>query len=221
MIKLIFLALLSGGLYAASLPNILAQMDKNAESFQSMTGDLTQVNHTEIINENETQNAAVRMKRTKDGIVGRVDFSGPNQKILSIRERQLQMFYPKSNVVELYDVGKYGDQLDQFLLLGFSTSGKELQRNYKVRLVGTETIAGQPATHLELTPKSKQAQDIFKKADLWLAPDANHPVREKIHKNDQDYTLITYTNVKLNPPLSDKDLELNLPPGVKKITPQK
>lgn len=206
---------------AESLNAVLARMDKNAESFQGMTAELTQINHTEVIDENETQNATVRMKRTKAGIVGRVDFTGANSKILGIRDRQLQVFYPKSNVVELYDVGKFGEQLDQFLLLGFSTSGKQLQRDYKVRLIGTETVAGQNATHLELTPKTKQAQDIFKKADVWLAADATHPLKEKIHKNGQDYTLITYTGVKLNPSLSDKDLELVLPPGVKKVTPQK
>ncbi len=206
---------------AENLKAVLARMDKGAELFQGMTAKLTQVNHTEVINENETLTALVRMKRTKAGVVGRVDFTGPNQKIVSIRERELQVFYPKSNNVELYDVGKYGDQLDQFLLLGFSTSGKEIQRNYNVRLVGTETVGGRATSHLELTPKSKQAQDIFKKADVWLAQDANQPMQEKIHKNDQDYTLITYSDVKLNPPLSDKDLELILPPGVKKITPQK
>ncbi len=204
-----------------SLNEVLARMDKNAESFQGMTANLVQVNHTEVINENETQNAVVRMKRTKAGIVGRVDFTGANSKLLSIRDRQLQVFYPKSNVVELYDIGKFGDQLDQFLLLGFSTSGKQLQRDYNVRLIGTETVAGQTATHLELTPKTKQAQDIFKTAHIWLAQDASHPLKERINKNDQDYTLITYTEVKLNPALSDKDLELVLPAGVKKITPQK
>ncbi len=209
------------GAAGPSLNEVLARMDKSAESFQGMTASLTQVNHTDVLGENETQDAKVRMKRTREGIVGRVDFAGPNQKILGIRARQLKMFYPKSNVVELYDVGKYGDQLDQFLLLGFSTSGKELQRNYKVRLVGNEEIDGKPAIHLELVPRSKQAQDIFKKADIWMARDANHPLKEKIHKNEQDYTLITYTDVKLNPPLSDKDLELNLPAGVKTITPQR
>ena len=206
---------------AESLKAVLDRLDKNAETFQAMTANLTQVNHTEVINENETQNAKVQMKRTKNGIVGRVDFTGPNRMTVSIRERQVQRYYPKSNIVELYDVGKYGDQLDQFLLLGFSTSGKDLQRNYSIRLIGTETIGGQVTTHLELTPKSKQALEIFKKADLWLSQDANHPVQEKIHKNDQDFTLITYADVRLNPPLNDKDLELNLPPGVTKITPQK
>lgn len=206
---------------AESLKDVLARMDKSSDAFQGMTASLTEVDHTEVINENETRSGTVKMKRGKQGIVGRVDFTGANRMTVGIRDRQVQRYFPQSNVVELYDVGKYGDQLDQFLLLGFSTSGKELQRNYNIRLAGTETVGGRVTSHLELTPKAKEAQEIFKKADIWLAQDANYPVQEKIHKNDQDYTLITYSNVKLNPPLSDKDLELNLPPGVKKITPQR
>ncbi len=205
---------------AESLNDVLARLDKSAESFESMTGNVTQLTHTDVIDENETQTAEVRLKRTKNGIVGRVDFGPPNKKTLGIRNRQVQMYYPKTNVVELYDVGKFGEQLDQFLLLGFGTSGKELQRNYKIKLIGTDNVNGKPAAHLELTPRSKEAQNIFKKADIWLGLDVNYPVKEKIQKNDQDYTLITYTDVKLNTPLSDKDLELNLPPDVKKIVPQ-
>jgi outer membrane lipoprotein-sorting protein len=206
---------------AESLSDVLARMDKAAASFQSMSASLTQLDHIEVINENETQNATVKLRRSKAGLIGRVDFSGPNAKVVAVERRQVQVYYPKSNVVDIYDVGKFGEQLDQFLLLGFGTSGKELEKNYKVRLVGAENVGGHPTWHLELIPKSKQAQDIFKKADVWIAQDADYPVREKIHKNDQDYTLITYSDVKLNPPLSDKDLELVLPPGVKRMTPQR
>ncbi len=204
-----------------SLNNILAQMDKTAGAFQSMSANMTQLTHTEVINENETQNAQVKMKKTKAGIIGKVEFSGANRMTVGIRERQVEKYHPQSNIVELYDVGKYGDQLDQFLLLGFSTSGKELQRNYKIRLIGQEDVGGRSTNHLELIPKSKQAQDIFKRADIWLAQDANHPIQEKIYKNDQDYILLNYSDVKVNPPMNDKELELNLPANVKKITPQK
>jgi outer membrane lipoprotein-sorting protein len=206
---------------AESLSDVLSRMDKAAAAFQSMSASLTQLDHIDVINENETQKATVKLRRSKAGLVGRVDFSGPNTKVVAVELRKVQVYYPKSNVVDVYDVGKFGDQLDQFLLLGFGTSGKELEKNYKVRLVGAENVGGHPTWHLELIPKSKQALDIFKKADVWIAQDANYPVQEKIHKNEQDYTLITYSDVKLNPPLSDKDLELVLPPGVKKITPQR
>lgn len=219
---------LFGACVAASLPvraealdAALARMDRAAAAFTGMTANFTQINRVEVINETEKLEARVKLRRTKGGLLGRVDFAGPNQRVVSVEQRKVRVYYPKSNLVELYDVGKYGNQLDHFLLLGFGTSGKELQKNYKVRLVGTETIGDRAATRLELIPKSKQALEIFKKADLWYALDAGYAIQERIQKNEQDYTLITYSDVKLNPGLTDKDLELVLPAGVKQVTPQK
>jgi outer membrane lipoprotein-sorting protein len=204
-----------------TLDAVLARMDRAAAGFQGMTASLTQINRIEVINETEKMDAQVKLRRTKAGLLGRVEFGEPNRRVISVEQRKVRVYYPKSNLVELYDVGKYGNQLDQFLLLGFGTSGKELQKNYQVRLVGTENIGGRATTRLELTPKSKQALEIFKKADLWYAQDAGYTIQEKIYKNEQDYTLITYNDVKLNPGLTDKDLELVLPAGVKQVTPQK
>lgn len=222
------IAFLSAACVVTSLPAssqtldaVLGRMDQSAAAFQGMTANLTQLNRVEVINETEKVEAKVRLKRVKGALTGRVDFEGPNQRVVAIEQRKVRVYYPKSSLVELYDVGKYGNQLDHFLLLGFGTSGKELQKNYKVRLVGGENVAGRPTIRLELIPKSKQALDIFKKADLWYSMDAGYAVQEKIHKNEQDYTLITYSDVKLNPGLTDKELELVLPAGVKQVTPQK
>lgn len=206
---------------AQTLETVLARMDRAAAGFQGMTANLIQINRVEVINETEKLEAQVKLRKTKAGLTGRVDFEGPNRRTVSVEQRKVKVYYPKSNLVELYDVGKYGNQLDHFLLLGFGTSGKELVKNYTVRLIGTEELGGRPVARLELIPKSKQALEVFKKADLWYSQESGYAIQEKIHKNGQDYTLITYSDVKLNPPLTDRDLELVLPPGVKQVTPQK
>jgi outer membrane lipoprotein-sorting protein len=207
---------------AETLPELLTRMDQSAEGFSTMTGNLKQLDHTEILGENEQQTATVKLKRVKAGLLGRVEFAEPNRRTVALHDRVVEVYYPKSNTVQITDVGKFGQQLDQFLLLGFGTSGKELQKNYRVKLIGTESVGDRSATHIELTPRTKEALEYFKTAELWIAQgSATYPVQEKIHKNAQDYTLITYTDVKLNSPLSDKELELKLPPGVKKIYPQK
>jgi outer membrane lipoprotein-sorting protein len=133
----------------------------------------------------------------------------------------LQVYYPKTKRVEIYDLGKRGAQVDQFLLLGFGISGKELQKSYSIKATGTDTIGGKPATKLELIPKSKDALEYLKKVELWIPPNQSYPVQEKIYKNSQDYILINYSDVRINPGLTDKELELSVPPGVTKVYPQK
>ncbi len=206
---------------ADTLADVLSRMDKSAQTFQSMSADITQLTHTAVIDENDRQSGWVRLKRASGGVLGFVQFTSPQPLIVAFHNRKVEKYYPKTKVVEEYDVDKYGEQLDQFILLGFGTSGKDLQRDYKIRLLGAEPVAGKPATHIELTPKSKEALEYLKRAELWIPDDAAYPLQEKLWKNADDYVLINYSDVKLNPPLSDKDFELRLPPGVKRITPGK
>jgi len=206
---------------AETLSELMARMDRAAASFTGMTASLKQVEHTDILGENETQTGSVRLKRTGKEIVARVDFGAPNERVVGLRKRRVEVFVPKSNTVQIYDVGKFGQQIDQFLLLGFGTSGKDLQKNYTVTVVGPATVGDKKTTHVELIPKSKDALEYFKKAELWIATDSTFPVQEKIHKNAKDYILINYTDVKINAPLTDKELEVKLPAGVKKIDPNK
>lgn len=208
-------------LRADALKDVLARMDRSAETFQGMTANLTQLQHTEIINDDERDSAAVRMKKEKGGLRGYVEFAEPNRRLIGFEHRELQVYYPKTNTVNIYDLGKHGGQLDQFLLLGFGTSGKELQKTYSMRVAGSENLNGKPVTRLELLPKTAEVKEYLKKVELWIPSSASYPVQEKIHKNDQDYILIQYSDIKINPGLTDKDLELRLPAGVNKVYPQK
>jgi outer membrane lipoprotein-sorting protein len=206
---------------ADTLNDVLARMDRSAETFQGMTANLTQLQHTAIINEDERDSAAVRMKKEKGGLRGFVEFAEPNRRLIGFQNRQLQVYYPKTNTVDIYDLGKHGAELDQFLLLGFGTSGKDLEKNYNMRVTGSENLNGKPVTRMDLVPKTANAKEYLKKLELWIPTSASYPIQEKIHKNDQDYILIQYSDIKLNPGLTDKDLELSLPAGVSKVYPQK
>jgi outer membrane lipoprotein-sorting protein len=208
-------------LRADTLKEVLDRMDRSAETFQGMTANLTQLQHTAIINEDDRDSATVRMKKTKEGLRGFVEFAEPNRRLIGFENRELQVYYPKTNTVNIYDLGKHGAQLDQFLLLGFGTSGKQLEKTYNMRVTGAETLNGNPVTHVELLPKTAEVKEYLKKVELWIPSSASYPVQEKIDKNDQDYILIQYSDVKINPGLTDKDLALSLPAGVNKVYPQK
>ena len=107
------------------------------------------------------------------------------------------------------------------ILLGFGTSGKELTSSYDVKFLGADQANGQSAWHLELIPKSPQAREHLTKVDLWISAANGQPVQQTFHEPSGDYNRIAYSNVRLEPSLSDKVLELDLPKGVKREYPQK
>jgi outer membrane lipoprotein-sorting protein len=207
-----------------NLQQVLARMDQAAKTFKSMTAQVTRVTHTEVLNEDDTENATVTMKKVQAGeIQGRVDFTAPDRKTVTIEKRRVQEYLPKANTLQVFDLTKHGEQLDKFFMIGFGTSGTELAASYDMSVLGSEEVNGQSAIHLQLIPRDPQMRrDYVQKVELWIPSMADpYPLREKILQPSGDYNLVTYTNLKINPVLQPDALELKLPPGVKTEYPGK
>ena len=216
------LVLFAAGGEAAPLKEVLARMDATAAAFKGMTAKIRRVSHTAVIDEDNIDSGTVTLKRSKPKEVQMlVELTEPEVKSLAFQGRKLEIYFPKILTVQEYDLGKSRALLEQFLLLGFGSTGKELAANYTIASLGEETVGDKKAHRLELIPKSAEALQHLKKVELWIAADGGYPSQQKFFLAGGDYTLVTYTDVKLNPPLSDGALRLKLPKGVKREQIQK
>jgi len=206
---------------AETLDAVLARMDAAARQFQSFSARVKRTDFTAAIQDYETMNGVVRMRRAKNGVQGEMDFSDPDPHTISFAGRTMEIFHPKANVVEIYDTSKFTAVIDQYLLLGFGTTGAELTKSYNLKLGGPETIGGTSTTRIELTPKSADALKYISKIELWIPDGQSNPVQEKITTPSKDTKLVVYSDLQVNPPLPDAVFELKLPSGVTKLTPQK
>lgn len=206
------------------LQDLLARMDQAAGSFQSMSAKVKYVTHTAVLNDNSEEGGTVLMKKVHAGLMqGLTDFTLPDRRTVAIDQRKIQVYYPKIKTVQIFDLGKHGEQLDQFLMIGFGTSGTELARDYSIKVIGPDTALGQKMTKTELIPKSGEAREYVQKVELWIPerPNQPYPLQEKIYEKSGDYRLVIYTDMKINEPLSADALKLKLPKGVKTEYPQK
>jgi outer membrane lipoprotein-sorting protein len=69
-----------------------------------------------------------------------------------------------------------------------------------------------------LVPKAPAAAQKVPKVDLWLDTAKANPVQLKVTQASGDTITLQYSNLKLNPNLSDSDLKLKLPKGVHIVT---
>jgi outer membrane lipoprotein-sorting protein len=208
---------------ADNLHDVLGRMDKAAAAFQSMSASVAYITHTEVLNDNSTETGTVIMKKVHAGDVqGKVDFTAPDRKVLTIEKRRAQEYFPKINTVQVYDLGKHGKALDEFFLLGFGISGTELASSYDVTVAAQAQFGVQAATQLVLVPKDAEAKRYVTKVELWTPAQGDpYPLQEKIYEPSGDSILVKYTDLKINPPLASDALDLKLPPGVKIETPGK
>ncbi|MBM3810994.1 MAG: outer membrane lipoprotein carrier protein LolA [Acidimicrobiia bacterium] len=205
-----------------NLAAVLARLDATSDTFQSMTAGLKRITHTAVINDSSEELGTVRMLRVKKGDLRMlIEFLEPDTTSVAFIGRKAELYYPKTQTVHEYDLGKHRSLVDQFLLLGFGTSGRELSRSYNIKLIGQETVGAYKAARLELTPRSPQLGEHLKKVELWVHDTEGFPVRQKFYQKSGDYTLIEYSGIKWNPPLTPAALQLKLPANVKREFPAK
>jgi len=207
-------------------PSIQARMDKAAREFKSMTARVTSLVHTDVLNEDNTETGTVVMKKVGPGEVrGLIEFQKPDPRTVSFENRRLRIYYPKINTIQEFDLGKHGEQLDQFFMIGFGTSGTALAKDYDVSERGKETLKGFEGVQiirLRLIPKGGEALQYVKQLELWIPESGDpYPIQEKISAPSGDYRRITYTELKTNQPLPPNALQLKTRPGVITENPRK
>ena len=189
------------------LETTLAKMDQAAATFKDLSADLSRTHHTAV---------------KPHELLMRFDIQKPDPRQVSLDARHAQVYFPKTQTVQIYDIAKYKRLADQLLLLGFGTTSKELAAAYTIALGGPEVLNDQKMTRIDLTPKSGETH--LTKVELWISDTTGIPLQQKLYwpgPNGGDYDLATYSNMKVNTNLSENAVKLNLPPNVKREYPQK
>jgi outer membrane lipoprotein-sorting protein len=203
---------LSPALYAATLDETFARIDKAAFAFRGFKANIRKVSHLDAINEDTVDSGTITVRRAKPQELNvLVNFKEPDPKVVSLSGKKLEIYYPKRNAVDQYDLTKeYKLAAQQFLLLGFGSNSAELKTNYTVTLGGPEAVVGQKATRIVLLPKDKEVAKHSPKFELWISDETGIAVQQKIYSTGGDFDVATYTDMKLMS-IPESDVKLQTP----------
>ena len=203
---------------AEDVSTILARMNEAASAFHTASADLTMITYTAIIDDKTVENGTLKMQREKSGETRAViDFSGQKDaaREIGLFGKTVRIYYPNGPYYQDYDLGKNSDVLNQFLLLGFGSSGDELSRNYTISQDGTEKLSDVNTTKLLLVPKDSKALQYLAKIELWIPDGQSNPLQQQFYKPSGNYQKVTYTHLQLNPPIKGT-LEIKMQKGTPK-----
>src|ERR1017187_2595447 len=192
------------------------RMDRAAARFKGLSAEVTQVSHNALLNEDEafTGTTAVRRGPKQRDLRAVVDILHPDPKKVLVTGHKVEMYYPKTNTVQIIDLDKKGSKMvDQFLLLGFGSASVEIRNAYTVEFGGPETVAGQKTVRLVLTPKAPEVVAKLPKVGLWDSRSLGIAIQREFWEPGGAYELATYTNVKLNP--VPQELKWDVPKNAK------
>lgn len=201
-----------------TLDNVLKQMDAQAASFRSLSADLERTKVTVVVNDKSTETGQIFV-RSDDKM--RIEVTQPDPRTILRDGDNFYIYNPKIHRVEEYNLGNKKSVVDQFLLLGFGTSGSSLKDSYAISLQGEETLDNRKVILLELLPKTEDVRKQLSKIQLWLDESTWLPVQQQFFETGSgDYFIIRYQNIKRNVHIPDNDFKPHWPHGTTKVQPQ-
>lgn len=202
---------------ADTLPAILNRMDAAAPTFHAATADVLMDTYDSLLSDHTKENGTLQMQRDgKNQVRAILTFTGKDSaRTLAFEGKKLLIYFPNANAYQQYDMGSKSQLLNQYLLLGFGSSGKDLQKSYDITDGGPETVNGQATTKLILIPKSAETKDKLNKVAIWIPADGANPVQQQFFQPNGNYRKVTYTSMEVNPPMNGQ-LTFPIPAGAKR-----
>jgi outer membrane lipoprotein-sorting protein len=197
-----------------TLPAVLRQLDATAKDFQSLSADIERTKVTVVVNDHSTETGSIFVRGDKMLL----EMKAPDPRTILRTGDNVFIYTPGLKRVEEYNVGKNRALLEKFLLLGFGTQGRELQKSYLVTVVGEPALGDVKTVELELTPKSDDVRNQFSRIEIWFDQSSWLPVQQQFNETGSgDYFTIHYTKIIKNPGLSDSRFKPHWPKGTEQI----
>jgi outer membrane lipoprotein-sorting protein len=201
-----------------TVDSVLKQLDLQAADFHSLTADLERTKVTVVVNDKSTQSGKISVRR--DGKM-RIELTQPDPQTILRDGDHFYIYNPKIHRVEEYNLGNKKSVVDQFLLLGFGTSGSSLKESYTITLHGEETLDNHKVILLELLPKTDEVKRQLSKIQLWIDESTWLSAQQQFYETGSgDYFIVRYKNMARNVKIPDSEFKPHWPHGTTKIQPQ-
>jgi outer membrane lipoprotein-sorting protein len=201
---------------APPLGEILARMNDSAKRLKTVSANIESTKVTVVVDDKSTEFGELFFQKGKSTEI-LLNFTKPDPKVILFKKNKAEIYFPKSNQIQEYNLEKRGGMVEQFMLLSFGTETGELQKAYMIKLNGEEVLDGDTTAILELAPRSESISSQFPKVQLWISEESWIPVQQKLFQAGGDYLITRYTAVKVNRRLPPSTFELPAPSDAKRM----
>lgn len=148
----------------------------------------------------------------------RIEIADPSKNVILCTDKEQQIFKPESSTVEIYKLNDHPEQLAPYAMLGFLTTGTDLQEPFLMTLIEETTENDRKVLLLELVPRADNVRNKISRIRLWIDQGSWLPVRQTIfHTVADTYLDVTYSGFATNTGLDPDLFKDNWPKGTVKV----
>lgn len=198
------------------LAEIFSRMDEAAKRLKTLSAKLEFTKVTVVVDDKSTELGQIFFHKSKTSEI-LIDIQKPDAKAILFKKNKAEIYLPKINQIQEYDLEQHSGLVQRFLLLGFGKETGDLKKDYEIKFVGEEDIEGDTTAILELTPRKQEIATHLSKVQLWVSEESWIPVQQKFFEAGGDYLIARYTAVKVNRKLSGSTFQLKAAKDAKRV----
>jgi len=207
---------------SADLQKVITQLNAAAAKFASAQADFTWDQYTAVVQQDDVQSGTIYFERKKNVTRTAVDLKllngKPAPKTVVYDGSALQYYEPNIKQLTTIQAGANRGQFESFLTLGFGGSGDDLEANWKVSLLGTETMNGVSVAKLDLVPKQQKVLDTFPHVTIWVDPARGVSLKQIFYEPGGDKRTVLYKDIRYNQPVAADVFQIKTAPGTTRVT---
>jgi outer membrane lipoprotein-sorting protein len=205
----------------ADLQKVIGELNAAAAKFSSAQADFTWDQFTAVVQEHETQTGTIYFERKKGVTRMAADLKQDNgkdaPKTVIYDGGEVNFYEPTIKQLTTLKAGANRGQFESFLTLGFGGSGTDLEKNWKVSLLGNEPMDGVSVAKLDLVPKEQKVMDMFTHVTIWVEPGRGISHKQIFYQPSGDLRTATYKNIRYNSPVPADVFQIKPAPGTNHV----
>jgi outer membrane lipoprotein carrier protein len=197
--------------FGQEVEELIRIIDAQQREIQTLAADFTQKKETRIVKKPLLSSGVVKFKRP-DQIYWH--YTQPESMEVAFSGKGIWIYYPGSMQAEKYRLGRNNrvTQSLEPLLAVFQKPFSQLSAGYTMAYEGLH--AGR-FHHFRLQPREVKVQKFLSEVDLRIDKTSGAIIRFIMIEANGDRLNLEFKNLLINPPLSDDDLQIKIPPSVK------
>jgi outer membrane lipoprotein-sorting protein len=208
----------SGG----DVQKVIGQLNAAAAKFGSAQADFSWDQFQAVVQESDVQTGTIYFERKKGATRMAAHLKQENgkdaPKTVTYDGGEVEYYEPTIKQLTTMKAGSNKGQWESFLTLGFGGSGTDLEENWKVSLVGTESMDGVSVDKLDLVPKEQKVLDMFTHVTIWVDPARGISLKQIFYQPSGDLRTALYKNIRYNTPIAAEMFKIQVAPGATRVS---
>jgi outer membrane lipoprotein-sorting protein len=200
------------------LSQILARMNEAAKRLKTLSANLEYTKVTVLVNDKSSEEGRLFFRQGKPPEI-RIEMQQPESKVMLFKKNKAEIYLPKINQLQEFNLEQKSGLVEEFLLLGFGSETGELslKKSYKLTYLKEEDLDGDTTAVLELIPRKESVAAHLTKIQIWVSEESWLPAQQQFFEPGGDYLIARYKAVKVNLRIPPSTFEIRPAAGAKRV----